>query len=649
MKLKPSYLNFKLNFKLNFILNLKRQSPLYAKMFCTYTAIIVAIAAALTLYFISDSRKRLLEAGREEIERIGGEAVNYIEETGRTAEYIHKDLYQSSSELDDLLAYFQLGTQAYEEYALRRYIASIDLVYRGIFHFLNETFEAYRNLEKIELISYQTLQMTECYPEKNVYPGKDGKARLKQVQNDRYCKKGKLVYAKEVRHPDTLKPVGCILFTFEASQAFEEICGRSKYAQMVVTYADDEVIFPVARAADAQQAELQAADARKEELQAEDAQKEELQRAGIQKGDDWGADAQAADAQKEHSLQAGDTNVGDANAGYQIQAKKKQYAVCNENVMGHQVYTYIDERQASRLPPARLLLFLAVGAAVSAAGIVCIHYYIKRLTNRVDTILSAMNRVTTGDFHVRLATGKTKDELDMIAGNFNAMCEKLKLYIEKSYLEEIERKNAQMQALQSQINPHFLYNTLEAIRMKAICNGDREVGKMLYSMVVLFRSQLKEADVITLGQELDYCKQYMELFEYRYQGSFRSRVDCEPELLALPVIKFVLQPVIENYFVHGIERDRQDNEVRVWAQQKDETLFLYVQDNGCGMEPELLEQKNRQLQENRMQQDAQQKASIGIQNVNRRIKAVYGDRYGVFLEAAAPKGLLVTITLKAGQ
>ena len=99
-----------------------------------------------------------------------------------------------------------------------------------------------------------------------------------------------------------------------------------------------------------------------------------------------------------------------------------------------------------------------------------------------------MNEVTTGNLKVRLNVEHTTDELDMIAANFNNMCEELTLYIQKSYLAEIERKNAQMQALQSQINPHFLYNTLEAIRMKAICNGDREVGKMLYSMVGLFRS-----------------------------------------------------------------------------------------------------------------------------------------------------------------
>lgn len=180
--------------------------------------------------------------------------------------------------------------------------------------------------------------------------------------------------------------------------------------------------------------------------------------------------------------------------------------------------------------------------------------------------------------------------------------------------------------------------------MKAICNGDREVGKMLYSMVTLFRSQLKEADVITLGQELDYCKQYMELFEYRYQGCFSSQVSCPVELLTVPIIKFVLQPIVENYFVHGIERDRKDNLVKIWARAEGEALKLYIQDNGKGMCREDIERTNKALREN--SQEERKDKSIGIANVNRRIKAVYGDHYGLLLQAAAPKGLLVIVTIK---
>lgn len=550
----------------------KRPRQLYLKMFCTYTAMVLCVVAALVSYFISDARRRLLESNREGTERIHAQALGYIEDIGRAADYIHKDLYRSPAELNDLLAYFSLEPEKYQEYVLERYGSSNELIYKGIFHFVNEAFEANSRLEKIELISYETYKLTECYPEKTVYPNKDGRPRLQQIQDNDFGGEEKLIYLKEIRNPNTMKPTGCILFTFAIREALGDIQNANPYAEIVVLYKDGQTVFG------------------------------------------------------------------------ELAASQKQYFSCVDSIDEYKVCTFMDERLAAKLPAARLLLILAAGALVSAAGMLYIHFYVKRLTKRVDMILAAMNQVTTGDFKIRLNIWKKEDELDMIADNFNGMCERLEQYIEKSYLEEIERKNAQMQALQSQINPHFLYNTLEAIRMKAICNGDKEVGKMLYSMVVLFRSQLKEADVITLGQELDYCKQYLELFEYRYAGSFRSKVECPTELLPLPVIKFMLQPIIENYFVHGIERDRQDNLVRIWAGRKREMLYLYVEDNGRGMKAEDVEEQNRELRENTgLKKDRE---GIGIHNVNRRIKAVYGDECGIFLEMVKPRGLRVILTIR---
>lgn len=311
------------------------------------------------------------------------------------------------------------------------------------------------------------------------------------------------------------------------------------------------------------------------------------------------------------------------------------------------VYSFQEKSAAKQISLGSSMGILFTGILLGVLGMLFIEYYVRRLSERVAEILGAMNQVTTGNLHVRLETGKSRDELDMIAGDFNDMCEKLELYIRKSYLAEIEQKNAQLQALQSQINPHFLYNTLEAIRMKAICNGDREVGKMLYSMVSVFRSQIKEADVITLGQELDYCKQYMELFVFRYQGIFQVSVECEPELLQLPIIKFVLQPLVENYFIHGIDRERKDNRVDIRAERKEQQLILYIEDNGRGMEPEAMAEKNRELRENLSIQKKGQ--SIGITNVNRRIKAVYGDDCGVFLETAESGGLRIIVKIKIDQ
>ncbi len=560
----------------------KKPRQLYLKLFWTYTVIVLCIVLALTIYFISVSRKHMLEANIEEMERMNQACITYIDETEGIADYIYKDLYRSKSKLEDLMQYLKLEPDAYEEYYLNRYAATSDLVYEGIINFLTEAFDAYPELEQVELISYANFQMTQCLPDQIFYPGRDGKTRLAKLQISSYKQEGKLIYVKEIRSTDTMENVGCMIFTFKGEEEFAKIQEDSDIIQTVICSEYDQPVF--------------------QDVCVEN----------------WGT-------------------LLNQEKYYQEKSMTDQYTV----------YSFQSKDEAERIEIRSFLTIAGAGVVAVILGILCIGYYVRRLTTRVGSILNAMNEVTTGDLQVRLPVNNSKDELDMIACNFNDMCEKLELYIQKSYLAEIEQKNAQMQALQSQINPHFLYNTLEAIRMKAICNGDREVGKMLYSMVGLFRSQLKEADVITLGQELDYCKQYLELFMYRYPGIFQYHVECCPELLSLPIIKFVLQPIAENYFIHGIDRERQDNEVWVRAEKQGENLFLYVEDNGYGMEEQEIEKKNRELRENLP--DRGEKKSIGITNVNRRIKAVYGDACGISIESGNPKGLRVTITIKVEE
>lgn len=558
----------------------RKPKQLYSKLFWTDTVIVLCIVSALTFYFLALSRKHILDGHMEELERVNRACTGYIDETEGIADYIYKDLYRSQSKLDDLQAYLELNQEEYQKYYLERYSDTSDLVYEGIFNFLTEAFEAYNELEKVELISYKTFKMTECYPEQIIYPEKDGRARLINLQHSDYEQNGKLVYMKEIRRTDNMENVGCMIFTFEGEKQFQKIQNTNEITQTVVLSEYDQPVF-------------------------QDIETEE-----------W-------------------KDMLEQSKYYQEKSMTDQYTV----------YSFQSRKAAEHIPMRSFFTIIGAGAAAFVLGILCIEHYVRRLTRRVGGILEAMNEVTTGNLQVRLNVEHTTDELDMIAANFNNMCEELTIYIQKSYLAEIERKNAQMQALQSQINPHFLYNTLEAIRMKAICNGDREVGKMLYSMVGLFRSQLKEADIITLGQELDYCKQYLELFMFRFKGIFEYFLECEPELLSVPIIKFVLQPIVENYFIHGIDRERTDNCIHISTKKQEDTLYIYVEDNGYGMKQEEIDKKNQELRAGFFEREGKQ--SIGITNVNRRIKAVYGEEYGIFIEAAKPRGLRVTVTIKA--
>lgn len=563
---------------------MKKRKPrqLYFKLFWTYIAIAFFIVLSLTVYFISALVRDNLRNRQENAQRIAAEAASLAERDADAVDYLFSELYRDEQELGDVIAFLNLAPDEYQEYSLDQYAASNSLQYRGMRQLVTRAFEAYPKLERIELLSLEDQKLTIFLPENEVHPYQDGSRVFEQIQDPGYAEPGKLQFVRNILAPDTLTQEGAFIFTFSCEDDVEELVAGLDYADLVITKNDRSFVCMTGEP------------------------------------EEW-----------ESLLGSG--------------AETKRIAGCDlykEQADAYQIYSILDRNLAARIPPATFLAVIGVGLAIFGCGVFCINIYIRHLTDRVDVILDGMHQVTTGNLQVRLAVRENGDELDMISGNFNEMCIELDDYIQKSYLAEIEKKNAQLQALQSQINPHFLYNTLEAIRMKAICNGDRDVGKMLYSMSVLFRSQLKDADWITIGQELDYCKQYLELFEYRYNGIFNYEIDCPVEMMEMKVIKFILQPIIENYFVHGIRRQDSDNRICLSVRTgEDGGAVFRVDDNGMGMEVSLMEQKNRELKEN----EYRQTRSVGIENVNRRIKADYGNGYGITLDSIEGGGLSVII------
>lgn len=566
----------------------KKTSQLYMKLFWIYTSIAIVIVSVLAGYFLTETRRSVVEWKEETADRICKETAQYIEDKALAADDMYMEIYRDKGILDDLLNYFEMEPEEYQKYRLDRYSASAAVQYGGVEEFIEDSFETYGALKKIELLSYEKKKLTTYCSQDIIFPYKDGTERLLEI-TEGYEQKEELQFVKEIRNPDNMKVTGCMVITFNCKGCFRGIENHRDYADVLLVKDYRNIICGDGN----------------EELFKEIMEEEERQ--------------------DEISI--------------------AKHRVFWESAADYQVYVIVNNAKAAQIEGYKILAILGVSAAALAFGIFLINLYLRRLNSRVENIVQGMERVTTGDLQVRLYTNENRDELDIIAGRFNKMCEDLQTYIEKSYLAEIEAKNAELEALQSQINPHFLYNTLEAIRMRAICNGDREVGKMLYSMSVLFRSQLKEADWITIGQELDYCKQYLGLFEVRYQGNFKYEIECPVELMASKVIKFILQPILENYFVHGIRRQENDNIIGIHAEEKDGDVYFCVEDNGIGMEPDEIAEKNRELRENRERRQDKKKA-VGISNVNRRIKAVYGEDYGIRLKAGKNGGLEVIVHIK---
>ncbi|NTV79192.1 MAG: histidine kinase, partial [Clostridiales bacterium] len=312
--------------------------------------------------------------------------------------------------------------------------------------------------------------------------------------------------------------------------------------------------------------------------------------------------------------------------------------VCYYGMNKINVVRYIPKYYADQISPFLLISLLVTGIVIFVFGEILVHRRLEHLTKRLVSLLHGMEGVRGGEIDSKVEIRFENDEYDVIAEYFNQMCDDLQRYIQKSYTAEIEQKNAELNALQNQINPHFLYNTLEAIRMKAICNGDKEVGKMLYGLAIIFRSQVKESSIITIGKELYYCKKYLEMFEFRYQNKFTFEIECLVDYMEYKVNKFIIQPLIENYFVHGIRLMDSDNYLHISVKEENNDIYICVEDNGKGIQKDRLDEINQKLKENNTSE-----TSIGISNVHSRIVAMYGKDYGVRLENHDPSGVRAII------
>lgn len=267
---------------------------------------------------------------------------------------------------------------------------------------------------------------------------------------------------------------------------------------------------------------------------------------------------------------------------------------------------------------------------------------IRIFSKRIRLIQDAVKKVQGGDLDSRIAITSGDDEIGEIAVNFNNMCDNLKEYIGKAYLLEIKQKNAQLNFLQSQVNPHFLYNTLESIRMRAITKENKEIGDMIYILASMFKSSIKDEMIIKISDEINYCKLYLDLFDIRYADNLSVDFHIEEDISECGILKHLLQPLIENYIVHGFDPDRRDNRIAISAKRDGCDIVLEVADNGKGIDSARLEGIQSSLETPDGGTD-----SIGLANVNERIKITWGRQYGAEILSQGGCGTKVILKMPA--
>ena len=270
--------------------------------------------------------------------------------------------------------------------------------------------------------------------------------------------------------------------------------------------------------------------------------------------------------------------------------------------------------------------------------------YQRQVVDIVDTIQD----ITQGENNKRIDTATKEQELLLIATNTNTMLNSLDKNIRDIYRLQLTQKDANMRALQAQINPHFMYNTLEFIRMYAVMQSQEELADIIYEFSSLLRNNTSSETKPRLEDELEFCRKYSYLCMVRHPKSVAYGFKIDEGLKDMLLPKFSIQPLVENYFAHGIDYRRKDNVISVKAVKIAGAVRLLIQDNGCGMPPEKLAQIQQMLANRQLLDidNGEIRKSIGIVNVHERFLLFFGERYNIQIESRKNQGVTYTIEIK---
>lgn len=277
----------------------------------------------------------------------------------------------------------------------------------------------------------------------------------------------------------------------------------------------------------------------------------------------------------------------------------------------------------------------------------------KSITLPIVNLVSKMERVGKGDVNIEIIEEdiNIKDEHVILAQGFNNMTCELKTLINDVYYSKIKeekleflKKEAELNSLQQQINPHFLYNTLEAIFWTAQLNGHDEIGEMVTALGNFFRTSInKGPEYITIADEMENVKNYIYIQKVRLSNFFSVEWDIQKEVKNFKTIKLILQPVIENAINHGLKNMKKNGMILIKCYKDQDRIFFQIKDNGMGIKAD----KVQRIQTYIDSPDKNANKSVGLKNVNQRIKLYFGDNYGLKIFSKEGQGTKIYIILPA--
>ena len=278
-----------------------------------------------------------------------------------------------------------------------------------------------------------------------------------------------------------------------------------------------------------------------------------------------------------------------------------------------------------------LLAFLCLGLCLLVAVLLS-----RSISQPVSALDRAMARVRQGDLSVRIYTNR-RDELGRLGESFNKMIRDLKENIDMKVQKQKDLNEATLKLYQTQLNPHFLYNTLDTIKWNARIHQNPEIPVLAENLAVILRRSISSQPFITLCRELETIENYIEIQKIRFAGRFLYETEVPDQLENCLVPKMILQPLVENAILHGLA-GRENGYICVYASQSGSLLKVAVTDDGCGMSQEMVDWVNSHFPEKR-------EGHVGLYNVIQILKLHYGQEYGMQAQVVLGEGTTITITL----
>lgn len=572
-----------------------KKSTIYKRLFATYMIVTIALIGTLDFYFINRFLKNNIDRNTYINEKVSYDVNEEINKINNSSSKIIENMYSDVSVLEDILLFMSLDKVSYLRTKLDKFSENNSYYYNGIERFVNLSFGLNDSLEEISFISYDRMEKNSFNRKNQIKTEHVGQGEFLSENsfNDISTNKNTIEFIREIRNPINLKSQGIIIIKYNLNHVNDVFKKYENKHQIIIVDRNGYVIHS---------------------------------------------------SDKDYDYEKYKYYDEILNSNKEAKLEKSYYINKTSNPLGIISVAKIGKSEVNKVSIGLINSIVFVDALVLIISLSIIYIKLKLLSDRTDKVLAAMDEVKNGNLEVEIPITSDNDEINYISENFNKMCKDLNEHIKKIYLSEIEQKKAEMTALQNQINPHFLYNTLESIRMKAICNGDKEVGKMLYTLSFLFRKQVKDSNIITLKEELDYCTKYIEIFKFRYYDNFNFEINCPNDLEKYKINKFTIQPLIENYFVHGIRLEDCDNLLKIEVYKEENDILIKIIDNGRGISRTALEIINYKLLQREKLGN-----SIGISNVNERIVNEYGENYGVRLKQNKDRGITLIIKISCKE